>query len=182
MYIPGRSRTGWRPLRIEMSLAAYATRGFLIEGLVDRCARTAPKIAQKSWSEGVFGLLILPDRAALNRSPRGVPRRPSRTMHDAGPEHGLGPLDEALFEVPQLGRPDRAVDRRPCTRRRAPSGRSRCAATAVPTSSSQSPTTSRDDVGFGQHRGSRPTAASASLSGTGSRIARTPAASPRAPR
>src|SRR5438105_6457770 len=105
MYMPGRSRTGCRPFRIEMSLAPYATRASPFEA----CCNTPVRHAKYLVSGGVFGSFSLPERGASNRS--------SGRRHDhshigqkalaAAPVRGPS---EVASEISHTGRPRRLVD------------------------------------------------------------------------
>ena len=145
MYMPGRSRTGWRPLRIEMSLAAYATRGSLREsaGPCQRAAHTPIPARKSPGQRAVSGLLILPEPGGLE--PVGFRRAGLLTTtrngeHDAGPAARVSarstrPCSRYRNCVAQTG----SVDRRSCTRRRGPRRTRAWAATAAPTISGQTP-------------------------------------------
>src|SRR5690349_13504416 len=132
MYIPGRSRTGWRPLRIEMSLAAYATRPLpwcaLCRARRQRAA-TPRSGTRKSWSEGVYPVVTVYQNGATRtvagglfpareRGRSGAPIRGSRgprddhpnRLHDTRSAARRGTLHDLLFGVPDLGRPTRVVD------------------------------------------------------------------------
>src|SRR3954447_9368190 len=62
MYIPGRSRTGWRPFRIEMSLAPYATR----KSPCEASCHTPSQHAKDLIRGGVFGLVSVPEMGPEN--------------------------------------------------------------------------------------------------------------------
>src|SRR5262245_22588646 len=125
MYMPGRSRTGWRPLRMEMSLAAYATRSTLSSGLPaprtsprsvtgsepsSACCSTPFRHAKDLVKGGVSGVLSLPERGSSAGPPEGLHDDLQRG-HETGSGEALRPLDHLRFEVSQLGRPGCPVDR-----------------------------------------------------------------------
>ena len=94
-----------------MSLAAYATRGSFDRLWSERVERARRNRCSRRRFErespgqrAVFGPLILPDR----RPSTGLCGRRHDDLHrrhHTGPEHGRGPVDHALFEVPQLASP-----------------------------------------------------------------------------
>src|SRR5262245_5624545 len=109
MYIPGRSRTGWRPFKIEMSLAPYATRESFSERTQKACIFTPSGHAKVLVRGGVSGLLILPEMGALI----GLSRLSDdhfQTRDRAPSEGRVEPLHEVLREVPNLGCPCRSID------------------------------------------------------------------------
>ena len=177
MYIPGRSRTGSRPLRTVMSLAAYATRAYLVHsptgGRTDgwgKGVRPGPKTGKTAgqsteiWCpqctrRGPRTGGVPADFAAL----RGVPARaPAPRSPRPAPTHGRRPLDDVGLEVAQLGRPDGSSTATVSTPSRTDTSRA-CAATSSPTTSVQC--ASRSPCAFpGGRPSSAPTAASASAS------------------
>src|SRR5262245_12327957 len=109
MYIPGRSRTGWRPFRIEMSLAPYATRGSFSECPLGTGVLTPSERAKVLVRGGVFGVPILPETRPLNVLSGRENDHLQRGDH--APSEGLvETLYKVLREVPNLGRPRGVVD------------------------------------------------------------------------
>src|SRR6185312_8545602 len=105
MYIPGRSRTGWRPFRIEMSLAPYATRASPCEAVCDTPSRHAKGLVRG----GVLGLFSVPE----TRSENGPSRRFDLHIyrrHDRASRGLVGSVAEPLGEVPRARRERGRVD------------------------------------------------------------------------
>src|SRR5215475_11255232 len=113
---------------MEMSLAAYATRTLSIRwfmplGRAGRKERSRPVVrsaylSAKVLVRGPFSVSPLYQTngpsPCCRASKSGLRRRLDDDLHrghDAGPEHRVRALDHALFEVSQLRRPLRRVDR-----------------------------------------------------------------------
>ena len=133
MYIPGRSRTGSRPFRTEMSLAVVRHAMAPPAG-ADGRGRWPPRrwptrrrfAREKPGQRGLAGLISLPEsidrpRESVSRAAR---RRPSPPQDDTGPEH-LVPGRRRRPRGSAAGSPTPGRRRSPCRRRRAPNGRAR---------------------------------------------------------
>src|SRR5947209_5465124 len=110
MYMPGRSRTGSRPLRTVMSLAAYATRNTFRRG-----RRRRPPDCKSAGQSHKYVLVIIaegygisgPSRTA-SVAIRGVYDDPDR-RHHTGAHQPPEPGHEIGFEEAHLGGPDGVV-------------------------------------------------------------------------
>src|SRR4051794_10853326 len=119
MYMPGRWRTGSRPLRTVMSLAAYATRAYLVHsptgGRTDGWGKSVRPGPQTGETAGQSTENWCPK--CTRRTPRSVVIRPisrrfalphahlHRGDHPASHD-GARPLHDCGLEIAQLGRPD----------------------------------------------------------------------------
>src|SRR4051812_42621504 len=120
MYIPGRSRTGCRPLRIEMSLAAYATRLPFRRAPAELLVSVLPTPrsgTRKAWSEGVSPVLPLYQNGGSPKAVAGLFGGCSEARHDdpnrghdTGPAAPVRALHDLLFRVPQLRGPAGPID------------------------------------------------------------------------
>ena len=107
MYIPGRSRTGCRPFRIEMSLAPYATRASPSSSVL----RTPRPGTRKTWSEGVFPVATSVPEQGLSNGPSGRGNDHFHGAHErASAALELARRSKVAREVPNAGRPTGSVD------------------------------------------------------------------------
>ena len=117
MYIRGRSRTGWRPLRIEMSFA-HITRGSPLGSAVVRGGEKRSPVEtslrrrferESPGQRAVFGPLILPDRSPSTGLCGGITTT-FTDAHDTRPERGRGRRSHPVRGT-AIRRPGRHVDR-----------------------------------------------------------------------
>src|SRR4051794_16418977 len=123
MYIPGRWRTGSRPLRTVMSLAAYATRAYLVHsptgGRTDdwgKGVRPGPETG-KTAGQGTENWCRQCTRRTLDPVViRPISRRfallhaHAHGVHHTASDDGRGALHDRALEVAQLRGPDGVVD------------------------------------------------------------------------
>src|SRR6478672_7758496 len=112
MYIPGRSRTGCRPLRIEMSLAAYATRVPLRRAPAEPLVSVLPHPVPARERPGERGCLrsvhctrtVRHQRSSegLIHPAAGAGHDDPNRAHDTGSAAALGTLHDLAFGVSQL--------------------------------------------------------------------------------
>lgn len=107
--MPGRSRTGWRPFRMEMSLAPYATRA------IPSCKPVVgvpedPVLNHKSPGQRAeYRVLSVPETGG-SPGPWWTGNHDSHRPHRARAATLVHACNEVARGVPKLGRPSRSVD------------------------------------------------------------------------